>query len=55
MGCWRGALFKEYIREELTCYARGMSRDLKRKFICLNVAGNAFTEIHMETLHIIKP
>ena len=32
MGRWRGATFKEYIREELACYARNMSRDMKRKF-----------------------
>ncbi len=25
MGCWRGATFKEYIREELAYYVRGMS------------------------------
>ncbi len=29
MGWWRGATFKEYIREELACYATGMSKDMK--------------------------
>ncbi len=29
MGRWRGATFEEYIRKELACYARGMSRDMK--------------------------
>jgi hypothetical protein len=55
MGRWRGATFKEYIREELACYAQGMSRDMKRKFNFLNIAGNAFTEIPADSLHIIEP
>jgi hypothetical protein len=55
MGRWRGATFKEYIREELACYARGMSRDMKQKFDFVNIAGNAFTEIPVDTLHIIEP
>jgi len=29
MGRWRGATFKEYIREELECYALNMSPDMK--------------------------
>ena len=55
MGQWRGATFKEYIREELACYTRGMSRDMKRKFNFINIAGNAFTEIPADSLHIIEP
>jgi hypothetical protein len=55
MGRWRGATFKEYIREELACYAQGMSRDMKRKFNFVNIAGNAFTEIPADSLHIIEP
>ena len=55
MGCWHWATFKEYIREELPCYARGMSRDMKRKFHFVNIAGNAFMEIPAESLHIIEP
>jgi hypothetical protein len=54
MGRWRGATFKEYIREELACYARNMSRDMKRKFNFVNIAGNAFTDIPDEILHIIE-
>jgi hypothetical protein len=54
MGRWRGGTFKEYIREELACYAQGMSRDMKRKFNFVNIAGNAFTEIPRYSLHIIK-
>jgi hypothetical protein len=54
MGQWRGATFKEYIREELACYARGMSRDMKQKFNFVNIAGNAFTQINDKTLHVIE-
>ncbi len=54
MGRWQGATFKEYIREELACYATGMSKDMKRKFNYVNIAGNAFTEIDSDALHIIK-
>ena len=55
MGRWRGATFKEYIREELACYAHNMSRDMKQKFNFVNIAGNAFTEIPHTALHIIEP
>ena len=54
MGRWRGATFKEYIREELACYARNMSRDMKHKFNFVNIAGNAFTDIPDDTLHNIE-
>jgi hypothetical protein len=55
MGRWHGGTFKEYIREELACYAQGMSRDMKRKFNFVNIAGNVFTEIPADSLHIIEP
>ena len=55
MGRWRGATFKEYIREELACYARNMSRDMKQKFNFVNIAGNVFTEIQHTELHIFEP
>jgi hypothetical protein len=54
MGRWQGATFKEYIREELACYATGMSKDMKRKFNYVNIAGNAFTKIDSDALHIIE-
>jgi len=53
MGRWRGATFKEYIREELACYARNMSRDMKHKFNFVNIMGNAFTDIPNNTLLMI--
>ena len=45
MGRWRGATFKEYVREDLACYSKGMSRDMKRKFGFVNIAGGAFTDV----------
>ncbi len=45
MGCWRGATFKEYIREELANYSDGMSKAMKTKFNFMNVAGNSFRDI----------
>jgi len=45
MGRWRGATFKEYIREELACFSEGMSKSMKKKFDFVNVAGNAFNTI----------
>ena len=29
MGRWRGATFKEYIREQLACYSEGMTTNMK--------------------------
>lgn len=43
-------MFKEYIREELAIYSEGMSRDMKRKFGFVNIAGNAFHEVDAEAL-----
>jgi hypothetical protein len=45
MGQWRGATFKEYIREELACFSEGMSKSMKKKFDFVNIAGNAFNTI----------
>ncbi len=50
MGRWRGATFKEYIREELACFSEGMSRSMKRTFDFVNIAGNAFNTITNELL-----
>ncbi len=45
MGCWRGANFKEYVRNELACFSTGMARDMKQTFGFVNVSGNAFSDI----------
>ena len=42
MGRWKGATFKEYIREELACYSAGMSTNMKCNFKFVNVSGNAY-------------
>ena len=52
MGRWRGATFKEYIREELAVYSENMSRDMRTKFGFVNIAGNAFTDIALDALAI---
>jgi hypothetical protein len=44
-GRWRGATFKEYIREELACFSKGMSKSMKKKFNFVNIAGSAFNTI----------
>ena len=45
MGRWRGQTFKEYIREELSVISEGMSKDTKRKFNFVNIAGGAHSEL----------
>lgn len=43
MGRWRGATFREYIREQLASYSEGMSKNMKRKFNFVNVAAGGPT------------
>ena len=50
MGRWRGATFKEYIREELACFSKGMSWHMKTNFKFVNIAGNAFHDV---TEHLV--
>ena len=45
MGRWKGATFKEYIREELACYSTGMSSRMKQNFKFVNIAGNAYNDV----------
>jgi hypothetical protein len=45
MGRWKGATFKEYIREELACYSAGMTKNVKQKFKFDNVSGNAYHNV----------
>jgi hypothetical protein len=42
---WKGATFKEYIQEELACCSAGMTRDMKRNFKFVNIAGNAYHDV----------
>jgi hypothetical protein len=45
MGRWKGVMFKENIREELTCFSTGMSTAMKAKFGFVNVNGSVFHDI----------
>jgi hypothetical protein len=47
MGRWKGATFKEYIREELACYSAGMTTNMKRNFKFVNISGNAYNDVTM--------
>ena len=51
MGRWRSATFMEYIREELACFSAGMSKNMKRKFGFVNVAGGACHGITDTVVH----
>lgn len=48
MGRWRGATFKEYIREELSVYSEGMSKLMKKCFGFVNVNATAFEDVTEE-------
>ena len=50
MGRWRGATFKEYIRDELACFSVGMSKDMGRKFGFVNVAAGLLTDVTDEAV-----
>ncbi len=45
MDHWKGATFKEYIREELACYSAGMTTNMKQNFKFVNISGNACHDI----------
>ncbi len=45
MGRWKGATFREYIREELACYSAGMSLRMKQNFKFVNISGNAYNDV----------
>jgi len=40
-----GETFKEYIREELHCFAEGMSTAMKQDFKFVNIVGGANSEL----------
>ena len=41
MGRWKSATFMEYIREELACFSKGISRAMKKTFGFVNIANGA--------------
>ena len=51
MGRWRSATFKEYIREELNIYTTGMSRQMKRRFNFVNIAGGVYHDVTTTTIN----
>jgi hypothetical protein len=51
MGRWRSQTFKEYIREELSCYSTGMSTNMKRKFNFVNIAGGVYHDVTPTLIH----
>jgi len=53
MGRWRGATFKEYIREELASFSAGMSTSMKQKFNFVNVAAGAYHNVTDVTAAIV--
>ena len=53
MGRWRGESFKEYIRELLVVFSKGMSKNMKQKFNFVNVEGGVNSDI-VEVLDITK-
>ncbi len=42
---WKGATFKEYIREELACYFAGMTTNMKQSFKFVNISDKAYHDI----------
>ena len=45
MGRWRGKMFKEYVREQLSNFSEGMSRAMKKCFGFFNVEGGSFYDV----------
>ena len=50
MGRWRSDTFKEYISDSLSTFSDGMSKDMKRKFNFVNIAGGALTDVTTSVL-----
>jgi len=45
IGCWKGAWFKECIKEEPACYSTGMSTSMKQNFKFVNITSNAYHDV----------
>ena len=45
MGIWKGALFKEYIREDLECYSGGIKKDTKRSFGFVKISAGSNMDV----------
>ena len=45
MGRWIGKTLKEYIQEELHCFAEGMSTAMNQYFKFINISGGAYIKL----------
>jgi hypothetical protein len=45
MGRWRGETFKEYVRENLSNYAEGMSKAMMKKHYFVNINSGTYTDV----------
>lgn len=45
MGRWKSQTFLEYVRDELHCFAAGMSKSMKKMFGFVNVSGGAYHDV----------
>ena len=50
MGRWKGATFKEYIREELHVFSEGMSKNMKQTFRFVNISGGVYHDVTDDTI-----
>lgn len=50
MGRWKGSTFKEYIREELHVFSKGMSRNMRRLFKFVNISGGVLHDVTSTTI-----
>ena len=53
MGRWRGATFKEYIREQLEGYSKGMSKSMEKVHGFVNIAGGADTDVPVDVTNTV--
>ena len=54
MGRWRGETFKEYIREGLSTFSKGMSHDMKKSFQFVNVHGGVDSDVTDVTSDLVR-
>ena len=45
MGRWRSDTFKEYISDQLSTFSKGMSKNMKKSFNFVNIAGGEMTDV----------
>lgn len=50
MGIWRSTTFKEYIQNELHCYAIGMLTNMQQSFNFVNIAGGVYHDVTTKLL-----